>query len=260
MSRPDLPGVARAIADRLRARGPVGARVAALTGAGISVESGIPDFRSPGGIWEKYDPRLFATIEAFRRDPARVWTFLRELGAMLVGARPNPAHIALATAEQARILSGVVTQNVDSLHQAAGSKNVIEVHGSGTRLRCLECGTTCDLSVAGPAGVPRCQCGGLLKPDVVLFGEELPPGALATAERLVREAGTLLVIGTSGAVWPVGELPIIARDHGVHVVEMNLEPTDVSHVAHASIFGKAGETVPELFREIRAALGSEGRA
>ena len=237
--------VAEAVAARLAAR--AGARIAALTGAGISVESGIPDFRSAQGIWARFNPALYATIDALRRDPARVWQFLRELKAELARARPNPAHIALADAERAGLVGGVATQNVDMLHQAAGSRNVIELHGSGARLRCLRCRATYPPEAAGDHEVPRCaECGGVLKPDVIFFGEELPAGAFAAARDLVREADVLLVIGTSGAVWPVAALPGEARQAGAYVVELNLEPTELTDEVSASVFGRAGEVVPAL--------------
>ena len=235
--------------------------VAALTGAGISVESGIPDFRSPGGIWTRYDPMEYATIDAFLAAPRKVWPFLIELGELLEGARPNAGHVALAALEAAGWLAGVATQNVDGLHQAAGSKRVLELHGGPGRLRCVKCQRAAPiereaLRAAVRAGAPpRCEvCGGLLKPDVVLFGEALPAGVFAEVERLVDRAGALLVVGTSATVWPVAGLPARAREAGALVVEVNLEATELTgDVAQLSLFGKAGEVLPALVEAIREA-------
>jgi NAD-dependent deacetylase len=240
----------REVAAEIQRRG----RVAALTGAGISVESGIPDFRSPGGIWTRYDPMEFATIEAFIANPRKVWPFLLELGEMLAGARPNPAHAALAVLERAGVLAGVATQNVDALHQAAGSRRVLELHGGHGRLRCMTCGRTDarpieEVRAAVRAGrPPTCEaCGGLVKPDVVLFGEMLPQAVFDEAEALVEEAKVLLVVGTSATVWPVAGLPRAAKRSGALVVEVNLEETDLTgDVADVSLLGKAGKVLPEL--------------
>jgi NAD-dependent deacetylase len=233
---------------------------AALTGAGVSVESGIPDFRSASGIWARYDQFIYATIDALRRDPARVWRFLRELGAIVAGARPNPAHHGLARLEEAGVLHGIATQNVDALHQAAGSRRVIELHGSGARLRCLRCRATYPPETAGEDEVPRCPaCGGVLKPDVILFGEDLPAGAFEAARALVEAAPVLLVVGTSGAVHPVNALPAAARRAGALVVEMNLEETELSDEADISIRGPAGETVPALAEAIARLWKPPGR-
>jgi NAD-dependent deacetylase len=227
---------------------------AALTGAGISVESGIPDFRSARGIWERYDPFEYATIEAFLADPRKVWGFLVELGELLGAARPNPAHTALARLEREGRLSGIATQNVDGLHQAAGSRRVLELHGSPTRLRCARCGLPSDepharVRAALKAGMPPvCHaCGGPVKPDVVLFGETLPHEEMREAEGLVRAAPVLLVVGTSATVWPVAGLPEEARRAGAHIVEVNLAPTELTgDVAHATLLGRAGEVLPAL--------------
>ncbi len=153
-----------------------GTRAVALTGAGISVESGIPDFRSAGGLWEKFNPMEYATIDAFIRDPRKVWRMLTSLADLLEQAEPNPAHSALARLEKAGLLTGVVTQNVDNLHQRAGSVRVVEFHGNGQRLLCLSCHKVYDAGDVGELGSPpQCGCGEILKPDVVLFGEAIPP-------------------------------------------------------------------------------------
>ena len=180
----------------------------ALTGAGISTESGIPDFRSAGGLWERYDPAEYATLGAFSRDPEKVWRMLAELEEVL-DARPNPGHVALAELEQAGLLAGIVTQNVDSLHQAGGSRNVIEFHGSGRTLSCTTCGAVYEqAALADKPRPPRCtaesseasgdsgsgRCGRILKPDVVFFDEQIPQRALMGAQQLVRGADQLGII------------------------------------------------------------------
>jgi len=147
----------------------------ALTGAGISVESGIPDFRSAGGLWSKYDPSDYATIAAFRQNPERVWNMLREMDAVVSGARPNPAHTGLGEMEKMGFLHCIITQNVDNLHQAGGAKNVIEYHGNSSTLSCLSCGRTYRAEEKRSEGTPRCECKNILKPDVVFFGEAIPP-------------------------------------------------------------------------------------
>ncbi len=266
--RGPAPGAAlqslREVARRIVEGGPGAA--AALTGAGVSVESGIPDFRSPGGIWERFDPMEYATIDAFRRDPVKVWAFLHELDALLRGARPNPAHEALGELERRGRLAGVATQNVDALHQAGGSRRVIELHGTGDRLVCPRCGARYPTARARAGELddpPRCEdvmCGAVLKPDVTLFGEMLPPGAFEAALDLVTRAPVLLVVGTSASVSPVSSLPDAARRAGSYVVEMNIAPTELTGtVADRSIFGPAGETLPALLAEV-AALGGDVRS
>ena len=231
-----------------------GKRIVAFTGAGISVESGIPDFRSPGGLWERFDPEEYATIEAFKRDPSRVWQMLRELDEVIAAARPNAAHSALAHLEQMGALCGIITQNVDNLHQEAGSRKVVEFHGNGSRLICLSCAAEKSASAARQEGSfpPLCpQCREVLKPDVVLFGEPIPAEAAAEASRLAREAQVLWVIGTSAQVAPASFLPRLAKSAGALVVETNLEATVLTRsVADATLLGKASEVVPLLIEEL----------
>jgi NAD-dependent deacetylase len=202
-------------------------RAVALTGAGVSVPSGIPDFRSAGtGLWRKVNPMEVAHIDAFHRDPDRFWRFYGERFVSLRDKRPNPAHLALAELERRGLLRGVITQNVDRLHRAAGSVRVIEVHGSIDRSVCLECGRTVDLEtvldlLGQDRGAPQCDhCRRPLKPDVVLFGELLPEAAMADAQSLVSEADLLLCIGSSLEVYPVAALPeaTLARGGSLAIV------------------------------------------
>src|SRR5919106_5323292 len=184
-----------------------------LTGAGVSTESGVPDFRSPTGIWAQFDPLEYATLGAFRRDAAKVWRFYAPRFAMLTEAEPNAAHLALAELERRGLVRAVVTQNIDTLHSRAGSRDVVEVHGSIRTSSCLSCGARYELAEVVPLleagdGAPACPaCGAILKPDVVFFDELLPEGALERAQALAREAALLLVVGSSLEVHPVADLP-----------------------------------------------------
>ncbi len=229
----------------------------ALTGAGISVESGIPDFRSPDGIWTRYPIEEYGTIHAFRHNPRKVWRMLWELDELLTRAEPNPAHRALAELERLGLLAAVVTQNVDGLHQAAGSRHVVEFHGSGRHLVCLECGARYGAEeISGaPPDPPVCQaCGAVLKPDVILFGEPIPEGALYAAFHYTRYCGAMLVVGTSAQVAPASQLPLMARQFGALVVEVNLAETSLTPHADYSIRGRSSHTLPLLVRAIRRHL------
>jgi NAD-dependent deacetylase len=224
-----------------------------LTGAGVSTESGVPDFRSAGGIWAAYDPAVVASIDGFRRDPERVWEFYGRRLDLLAGVRPNPAHVVLAELERAGLVQAVITQNVDGLHARAGSREVIEVHGSLASAACLECGETVRADeLALP--LPRCPvCGSVLKPGVVMFGELLPQDALARAVELAAAAGLLLVVGSSLQVWPVAGLPGETLRHGGRVAVVNREPTPYDDVATIVIRADAGP----VFEELRLVLLGE---
>jgi NAD-dependent deacetylase len=209
--------------------------VVALTGAGISVPSGIPDFRSPGtGIWANVDPMEVAHIDVFRRDPERFWRFYGERFQTLEHKRPNGAHEALATLERDGMLEAVITQNIDQLHRVAGSRTVVEVHGTIAHSSCLHCRGLYEIAevrarqASDPRGVPRCDCGGALKPDVVLFGEYLPEDALGQAETLAAYADLLLCIGSSLEVHPVALLPgmTLAAGGQVAVITQGRTPFD----------------------------------
>lgn len=227
-----------------------------LTGAGMSVESGIPDFRSGGGLWERFDPMDYATIEAFRAAPARVWEMFREVRRVLDGAAPNPGHQVLAALERIGHVSGIVTQNIDSLHERAGSSRVVAYHGNVDTLHCLWCGARYPRARATESdGVPWCDCGRPLKPSVVLFGERIPLDAQREAERLAREARTVLVIGTSGLVEPAASLPEIARESGARIIEINLAPSALtSGITEIFVPGSASDVLVGL----QAALARRG--
>jgi NAD-dependent deacetylase len=236
------------LADLIRRR----SRVVALTGAGISVESGIPDFRSPGGLWSRYDPMEYATIQAFRRNPTKVWQLLLEMDRIITAARPNPAHFALAELEAQGRLVGVITQNVDNLHQAAGSKKVVEYHGNALRFVCDTCRGHHPREMLDFNETPLyCLCGGLVRPDVVFFGEPIPRKAQEEADLLAASCDLLLIIGTSGEVAPANYLPLTAKDRGAVIVENNLEPTILTHsVTDYFLPGQAGKLWPLVIKEL----------
>jgi len=236
----DLPQVAEILAKSRR--------VAVLTGAGVSAESGIPTFRGLGGLWNGRDPMSLATPEAFASDPATVWEFYRWRRDLVSQAEPNPGHRALA--ELARHRSPnftLITQNVDRLHQRAGNRDVLELHGNLFDVRCTQCSRTFDRTGVALPPLPQCvDCGALLRPAVVWFGESLPQDVWGTAELAVEQADTMLVIGTSAVVYPAAGLVMTAAAAGCTVIEINLEPTPMSHFVDFALFGKAGEILPRL--------------
>jgi NAD-dependent deacetylase len=224
----------------------------ALTGAGISVESGIPDFRSAGGLWARYDPSEYATIQAFRRNPEKIWDMLRDMDQLIVQARPNPAHLGMGEMEKLGFLHYIITQNVDNLHQAGGSGNVIEYHGNSSTLSCLWCGKRYSAGEKRSEAIPRCGCGKVLKPDVVFFGEAIPAGALDRSFQLASSAEALLIVGTSAAVSPANTIPSIAKSRGAILIEVNMETTHLtSSMTDIFLEGSAGDTIPALVGELK---------
>jgi NAD-dependent deacetylase len=224
----------------------------ALTGAGVSAESGIPTFRGDGGLWTKYDPVKVASIAAFMHDPAAYWRVSKERGGVALAARPNAGHFALTALEAAGILGAIVTQNTDGLHQDSGSRRVIEVHGSSRTVQCLDCGTREPRSEVqarlNDEMPPRCRmCGGtFLKPTVVLFGEPMPVQAIQEAFALAREADVMLVVGSSLLVHPAADIPVAAVSSGARLIVVNAEPTPLDRFAEVVIHGRSGEVLPEL--------------
>jgi NAD-dependent deacetylase len=234
------------LADLIRRAG----SVVALTGAGISVPSGIPDFRSPGtGLWENVDPMAVAHIDVFRRDPERFWHFYGNRFHTLEDKEPNAAHRALAELERRGQLDAVITQNIDRLHRKAGTRELVEVHGTIDHSSCLDCGTRYALADvrdrldADPAGVPRCDCSSPLKPDVVLFGEFLPDEALERAFALAAGADVLLCIGSSLEVYPIAQLPSLTRQSGGDVAIVTQGSTPFDRQATVRL---GGDVVAEL--------------
>lgn len=229
----------------------------ALTGAGISVESGIPPFRGKGGLWEKIDPMEYAHIDAFLNDPKVVWNVLiKDMKTVLDRARPNPGHAGLAELERLGILKTVITQNVDGLHQKAGNSDVIEFHGTFAWQRCMECGRSIETSQVDPEPMPpRCDCGGILRPDCVFFGEMIPHRDLVRSQQVSAACDVMMVIGTSAIVQPASTLPFIAKDNGATIIEINPEPTQLTRrISDLPLQGGAGSIMPRLVAAVRRRL------
>lgn len=234
-------------------------RVAVLTGAGVSAESGIPTFRGAGGLWEGHPIEDVATPEGFHRDPALVWRFYNQRRAGLGTVQPNPGHHALVRLEK-HLGAGnfaLITQNVDGLHRAAGSRNVLELHGNLRRVRCTGCARLEDRGTDALDEVPRCpSCGEMLRPDVVWFGEALPQDVWLAAEAAARQCVCFLVVGTSAVVWPAAGLIVLAKDHSAHVIEVNVARTDASAIVDVGLYGPSGQLLPELMERIKHHSGN----
>ncbi|MFA5362498.1 MAG: NAD-dependent deacylase [Candidatus Omnitrophota bacterium] len=252
-----------------------GARVVCLTGAGISSESGIPTFRGKNGLWEKYDPDVYATLDGlvsvFRQRHEDLVKFVFDFYSILYKARPNPAHLSLAELESAGIVSSVITQNIDNLHQEAGSRNVIELHGNALRIRCMGCHKTFKFEKERLKEMaellkknmrsrikllrvlnryfPRCKaCGSRFRIDIVLFGESFLEDELSSAYEQLAHCGVLLIVGSSLLVYPAAGLPLYAKDKGVKLIEVNDEPSALTDICDHSIREKAGAVLPEIAR------------
>jgi NAD-dependent deacetylase len=220
-----------------------------LTGAGISAESGIPTFRSKDGLWEKYDPMVYASIEVFRKDPSKYWQIRGDFIRDYDSYEPNTAHRALVELENLGIVRQVITQNIDGLHRKAGSRRVVEIHGSLREIICQQCDRTY-LAPNIPGGnPPHCECGGVLKPNTVLFGEQLPTEALEVAIRESSACRIMLVIGTSAVVYPAAHLPVVAKQHGAKIVEINIERAFPD--ADVVILDKAASAMTRLLEGIK---------
>lgn len=228
----------------------------AFTGAGVSTESGIPDFRSPStGLWHKYDPKIF-TIGYFLRHPEEFYKVALERFLPILDAEPNPTHYLLAELERRGLIKAVITQNIDGLHGKAGSENVVELHGHLRSASCVTCGARVPMEellrrIEAGSMPPRChECGGLMKPDVVLFGEQLPLEALRRAQALAVECDLMLVLGSSLVVHPAAEIPRIAHMHGAKVAIVNRDPTELDHIADILCHAELRHFTPALAREL----------
>ncbi len=235
--------------------------VVVFTGAGVSTESGIPDFRGPQGLWKKIDPDVFS-IGYFVSNPDEVWRLFTKLFLEIPRVEPNRAHIAIARLEEIGIVKTVITQNVDGLHQRAGSRNVIELHGDLRYAVCLNCRGKIDLEKAleelkQKGRAPRCpQCGGLLKPNVVFFGEPLPFIALERAYEEASKADLVLVVGSSLTVMPAANIPFYAKQNGAKLVIINMEPTALDYIADIVVRGRAGDILSSIVEEVEKLVRS----
>ncbi len=228
-------------------------KITALTGAGISVESGIPPFRGAGSIWDKIDPMEYAHIDAFLKNPEKVWKgLLIEMGDIIKKAKPNDGHNGLAALEKNGYLQTIITQNVDGLHQLAGNKDVIEFHGSFAMVSCMKCHKHRETIHVNLTKIPpECECGGLLRPDCVFFGEMIPEESLRRSRKIASECELMLVVGTSAVVQPASLMPEIAKNHGAIIIEINPESTPLSHrVSDYLLKGTAGEIMRQLRLEL----------
>ena len=237
------------ISARLEALLRAAESICVLTGAGVSAESGIATFRGPEGLWARFKPEELANVDAFMRNPALIWEWYTYRKTVIHQAQPNPAHHALVGMERLVRDFTLVTQNVDNLHARAGAQKVLELHGNIERSYCVECRAfASEIILAKQGEAPTCRvCGGLLRPDVVWFGEILPQLVLQEAFRAAERCELFFTVGTSGLVYPAAGLPLRARECGAYVVEINTEPTELSHRCSERLYGKAGDIVPELF-------------
>jgi NAD-dependent deacetylase len=232
--------------------------VVALTGAGISVESGIPPFRGKGGLYEKFDPMEIASIDAFMRDPARVWNVLvKEMKEVVDSASPNDGHKGLAKLEEMGKLTTVITQNIDGLHQAAGNTDVIEFHGTFAWQRCMDCDRKFETGKVDISEIPpRCSCDGILRPDAVFFGEMIPQDAMWRSRQAASDCDLMLVVGTSAVVQPAALMPVYAKESGAKIVEINPEKTPLTReISDYLIRGGAGDVMNQILLELEQNTG-----
>ena len=226
-------------------------KIVFFTGAGVSAESGISTFRGKDGIWNKLKPEELANFDAFMRNPKMVWEWYNHRKKIVHQAKPNPAHIAIAEMQNLFDEVTVVTQNIDNLHRRAGSKNIFELHGNMERNFCVKCRTFYNEELDFSNGVPKCKCGGLIRPDVVWFGEYLPEDQFAGSEKAAINSDMFFVVGTSAVVYPAAGLVHAAKHSGAFIVEVNIEETEITPFCDLSFFGEAGKILPELVNEIK---------
>ncbi|HDN58618.1 MAG: NAD-dependent deacylase [Candidatus Marinimicrobia bacterium] len=235
--------------------------IAVLTGSGISAESGIPTFRGNDGLWKKFSPEELSSFEGFYRNPAMVTEWYRYRRKIILGTKPNPAHLALADLERIVTEFYLITQNIDRLHQRAGSKKVIELHGNIMENYCIKCGKVFDIEEFDCVyekfedHVPRCECGGYIRPNVVWFGEPLPEEAFSEAYKAAVNCEVFISIGTSGAVRPAADLPRYAKYNGAYLIEINPERSYLTDIADLWVKGKAGEVLPQFVEEVKKLKG-----
>ncbi len=227
-----------------------------ITGAGISAESGIPTFRGADGLWKNYRAEELATLDAFERDPATVWQWYDWRRGIIGKAEPNLGHLAIKELEDMFENFLLITQNVDGLHGRTGIKNIVEIHGNLWRTRCTREGKISMLMDVPLKSIPpKCDCGAVLRPDVVWFGESIPSYALELSFNVLEQCDALIVIGTSGVVYPVASFPQTVKDNGGYVVEVNVEPTPISSIADASLYGNSGDILPMIVKWLKEKKG-----
>jgi NAD-dependent deacetylase len=221
-----------------------------FTGAGISAESGIPTFRGKDGIWNKLKPEELANFNAFMKNPEMVWEWYKYRRKIVQNSQPNEGHNAIARLQDIIKDVAVVTQNVDNLHRRAGSRKVYELHGNIERNYCIQCHTFYNEDIEIDEKIPKCSCGGLIRPDVVWFGEFLPEDEYIAAEQASASSDIFFVVGTTGIVYPAASMIYTAKRAGAYIVEINIEETEVSSVSHESYFGEAGKILPALYNKL----------
>lgn len=231
-------------------------KIVFFTGAGISAESGIPTFRGKDGIWNKLKPEELANFNAFLRNPRMVWEWYNHRKKIIHDSKPNAGHLAIAEFEKHFDDVTVVTQNIDNLHRRAGSKKIYELHGNIERNYCIKCNTFYNEELDFSEGIPKCKCGGLIRPDVVWFGEFLPADQLEASEKAAINSDIFFVVGTSAVVYPAAGLVHTAKRAGSYIVEVNIEETEVSSIADLSLFGEAGKLLPAILEEVKKLKGA----
>ena len=230
-------------------------KIVFFTGAGISAESGIPTFRGKDGIWNKLKPEELANFDAFIKNPRMVWEWYNHRKKIIHESKPNAGHLAIAEMQNLFDDVTVVTQNIDNLHRRAGSKNIYELHGNIERNYCIKCRTFFNNELDFSDGIPKCNCGGLIRPDVVWFGEYLPEDQFEGGERASVLSDMFFVVGTSAVVYPAAGLVLAAKRSGSFIVEVNIESTEISSLCDDSFFGEAGKILPEILNQIKIIRG-----
>lgn len=240
------------VSDRLKSLLTKGTRVVVLTGAGISAESGVPTFRGEEGLWKKFRPEELATFDAFMANPELVWEWYEYRRKIVEEIKPNPGHLALVDFQNHFDQFDLITQNVDGLHHEAGSRNVVELHGNIRKNKCIQCGKKYESLEETIEGTPpECPCGGKIRPDVVWFGEMLPQDAIRHAFEVSERCDLFFSVGTSAVVHPAASLPSIAKRSGAFVAEVNVSPTEISHLVDETLLGKSGEILPTLAKFLK---------
>lgn len=229
-------------------------KVVFFTGAGISSESGIPTFRGKNGIWNKLKPEELANFNAFLKNPELVWEWYKHRKQIINEAKPNAGHLAIAESQNIFPEVTVITQNIDNLHRRAGSKIVFELHGNIERNYCIKCRKYFNGELDFSKGIPKCSCGGLIRPDVVWFGEYLPREQFNASEKAAENCDMFFIIGTSAVVYPAASLVFTAKQAGAFLIEVNIEETEISHYVDKSLLGLSGEVLPSLIKEIQLIL------